>query len=292
MKKTIKTLAGIGVLAVLLIVQSCIPEHIAKKVRIRKMYWENIWYSAHYNSVGRLTELLSDSSKLLFYYDESDKLYKAEIYIPNEATAKYIYTFTHGPHGITEIDLKQYGNAYQKDIITYNAGGDIVGIHQFTPLEWPYEVDFKTLYDGDNLTDMYEGDVPDEEGKWIYSAGTFDNKVNPFRMLANAVGNPDFFPVGRLWFEPLAGEHIYEGEPPFVLGTPYEFEVNYISRFSKNNPLTASYDIPGTDFLTSQIFEYTYSGSLVTSIKWRHLIVSEEFSEDYKFEYELAPVLP
>lgn len=262
MKKSFKTLVGIGVLAVLLIVQSCLPEHIAKKVRIRRMYWENIWYNAHYNSVGRLTELLSDSSKLLFYYDESDKLYKAEIYIPDEATAKYIYTFTHGSYGITEVDVKQFGNDFQRDVITYNAGGDIVGIHQFTPLQWPYD------------------------------AGNFDNKINPFRMLADAVGNPAFFPVGRLWFEPLAGEHIYEGEPPFVLGTPYEFEINYISRFSKNNPLNASYDIPGTDFLTSQVFEYTYSGSLVTSIKWRHFIVSEEFSEDYKFEYELAPVLP
>lgn len=82
---------------------ACTPE-ISRHCRIAKFLWDDQWHQAHYNSVGRLTELIApDSSTILFHYDASNLLVKAEIY-RSASTPKYRFKFTHGPFGIIQTD--------------------------------------------------------------------------------------------------------------------------------------------------------------------------------------------
>ncbi|NJM24313.1 MAG: hypothetical protein HC859_01040 [Bacteroidia bacterium] len=265
--KTLRLLFTLAMFASLVAISSCDFGDGETHCRVKSFYWENEWYNASYNGTGRLTKLQSDDSKILFYYDEDNKLYKSDIYLPGEATARKVYTFEHGPYGITQVSYHFEGVLTQREVIVYATPTQVDSViyQEFIDGgEVGFENPLKFVYTGSNVTKIN----PDESFN-TYTAYSFDNKANPFKMLAASVGNPVFWPVGLYAFFPVA-----------------DYDISYVSRFSGNNPLTAEYAIPSGDIFQPQTYTNTYSGGNVTKIVWEDTGFDDVLTEDYAFKYD------
>lgn len=108
-----------------------------------------------------------------------------------------------------------------------------------------------------------------------YFALKYDDRKNPFRILAAAVGNPVFFPIGTHANFPMSS----------VNNT---YDISLLNRFSKNNPVFAQYEVPGVD-PTDQFFTYTYDGNLANTLKWDEVSYGVTKSEKFAFEFECKP---
>src|SRR5687768_14808356 len=69
--------------------------------RVSRFYWEDEWHVANYNSSGRLTSLIADSSQVYFYYDEMLRLKSAEIFT-GDPTPSFTFQVKHGANGIIQ----------------------------------------------------------------------------------------------------------------------------------------------------------------------------------------------
>lgn len=233
--------------------------------RIKSFFWEDEWYNASYNSAGRLTKLQSDDSKILFYYDEENNLYKADIFHPGDATARTVYTFEHGPSGITRVSYYFDGVLTNGEIISYSTPTEVESVifQEYNPDETVgYEHSLEFQYEGGNVTALNPGSF------LRYTTDSFDSKPNPFKMLAATVGNPAFWPLGRFVFFPVA-----------------DYDIPYVSRFSANNPITGKYEFTDEQ-PQDQTFTNTYSGGRVSKIVWTDLTYDQDNVEDYAFKYD------
>jgi len=265
---------------------ACIgPDHGPRPIRIKRFQWYETVYHAKYNASGKLVKMQAADRDVVFLYDENNKLYKAEANIYGQPAARLVYTYKHGPYGITEIALH-----------TAPSNGDLshpVNIKKFQylaatkfesyrdiSLEYDendsshisFQMNRLFVYNGDNVVRLHEIPVFTD-----YRATEYDNKINPFRILAEAVGNPAFFPVGE-----------------FINFPVVTFNIPAISIFSKNNPVKAMYWIEEAPITTvNQTFTYTYDKhGLVKNILWVATdMFSNEYTRTFAFEYEWGPAL-
>jgi hypothetical protein len=256
----------------LIVVWSCDPCHpVRLRCRLDKFYWEGKWHQANYAG-DRLVSLIGAHSEIYFAYNAARQLEKAEIYT-GDPTPKYKFTFTHGPFGITETDLRSYyGSSEERVKYIYHYASptriDYIIYQEFGagPGDPPtFELQENFTYTGNNVT-FVDGlsDVIHTQ----YSSNSYDKKQNPFRLLGKEVGNPLFFPACRLVPFPVA-----------------EYDISILSIFSQNNPLKAQYEIPGSGIdPQEQTFTNTYTSSLATKIHWEDASLGTAEAEDYAFE--------
>jgi hypothetical protein len=266
--KTLFSRACIAAILVLFVF-SCDDSALPPPCRISKFYWEDEWHAAHYNSAGRLTALIADSSQVYLYYDDLMRLKSAEIFT-GDPTPQYKFEFIHGPNGIIQADEyhpSTLGTEHNRILYHYISPSRV---DYLIRQEWGntetlgFEIQYDITYAGNNV-DYIEGTSSVIHTE--YFGGKYDQRRNPFRALAAAVGNPVFFPVC-----------IHANFP-----VP-NYDISLMSLFSRNNPLDASYQI---DFFgvdpQDQEFTYTYFGNIAKTILWDDEAAS---SEDYAFEFE------
>jgi hypothetical protein len=267
MKTIFKRISILGI--VFLFALSCTDPSMPS-CRISKFYWEDEWHDAHYNSDGRLRALIAVNSQVYFYYDASSRLTSAEIFT-GDPTPFYKYEFIHGPDGIIQTDEyhpSALGTEHTRTIFHYATPTRIdYIIHQefgYTE-EIGFEIREDISYTSNNVKfiDGTSSVITTE-----YLAGKYDKKKNPFRALAAAVGNNAFFPVCRVANFPVS-----------------DYDISKMNIFSVNNPLRASYRLPGVD-PTSQLFTYTYHGGIAKTIKWAETSYGTTTTEEYAFEFE------
>ncbi|HEY9045901.1 MAG TPA: hypothetical protein VIN08_08395 [Ohtaekwangia sp.] len=270
--KTLKTLVRSSLLLCLIVVASCdhwCPHHDV--CRISKFYWEGKWHQAYYSTSGRLVRLEATDSKVLFYYDGADKLTHAEIYTTNPAP-QYKFEYIQGPSGIIKSTITGPGGFVRT-----------VDFHYVSPSQVDYYVDSEfggapgdpatfvitkyISYSGGNVT-LVDGLVNGNPFT-KYFGQKYDKKNNPFRELANAVGNPAFFPACNFVSFPVA-----------------DYDISILSIFSKNNPKKSRYDVGGGAIIQDQTFDYIYNGDAVKSIAWTDLYIST--TKNYAFEYNCS----
>jgi len=275
--------ASIGVLALACLISfsSCFgPGLPAQKLRIKTFTWEGTIFQAQYNAYGMLTRLRGSDRHIDFLYDENEKLYRAEIAINGEAIPRARYDFTHGPLGITQIKIyfAMGGQLHITDIKTIN----YISPTKFSSIleqevsdegdsiHVTFQLDRLFTYQGNNVVRIYTIPAFTE-----YTAFAYDQKRNPFMLLAEAVGNPAFFPAGD-----------------FVNFPVRPYNIPLISVFSENNPITAQYGTEGyPNSMDWQDFQYTYDNGLVKQIVWNETF--HDFrTRTFKFEYEWASCLP
>lgn len=282
--KNLKLIMGMLAIACLLGLSSCFgPDCGPRSIRVKSFTWDETLYYAKYNAAGKLIRLNASERAIVFFYDESSKLYRADIGINGQSVPVHRYEFTHGAWGITEIrtyDREDFGDGQLH--LTYIQKFNYITATKFSSviqqevyfdeddsLIVGFEQDRKFVYNGHNVKRIYV-EPPFNE----YSASSYDTKVNPFTMLAASVGNPAFFPVGR-----------------FVNYPVVDYNIPLVSIFSKNNPLVAKYEIVGAPIITSyQTFTNTYDHDLVKTIVWTSTNAPVD-SRTFKFEYEWGPAL-
>jgi YD repeat-containing protein len=273
--KTLLTRAG--VLLLISFALSC-TEYESSTCRISKFYWEGEWHKAQYNSSGRLQGLVAANSKVVFYYDALSRLTSAAIYM-GDPDPYYKYEFIHGPHGIIQADEyhpSAWGTEHNRLIYHYSSptSVDYIIMQDFGHTE---EIGFQIRYD---FSYTEGGNVKHVDGTSTvihtdYFALKYDDRKNPFRILAAAVGNPVFFPIGTHANFPMSS----------VNNT---YDISLLNRFSKNNPVFAQYEVPGVD-PTDQFFTYTYDGNLANTLKWDEVSYGVTKSEKFAFEFECKP---
>lgn len=278
--KNFKLTLSVLAIACLFGLSSCFgPDCNPHSIRIKSFVWDETLYYAKYNAAGKLVKLKASTRDVTFLYDENGKLYKASVNVNGQPEPETVYTFTHGPLGI--IEKRTYEGGDPEDLsyiekINYLTPTKLssliqqeVSVDEDDNIVVGFEQDRKFEYSGDNVARIYV-EPPFNE----YSASAYDAKVNPFMMLAASVGNPAFFPVGR-----------------FVNYPVVDLNIPLISIFSKNNPVTAKYEIVGAPIITSyQAFTNTYDHGLITKIVWTSTNAPID-SRTFKFEYERAPGL-
>ncbi len=270
-----KTLFTRGCMLLLLIsfAFSCIdPEKPA--CRISKFYWEGEWHRAQYNSSGRLRGLVAENSKVAFYYNGLSQLTSAEIYRNGDSEPFYKYEFIQGPNGIIQRDEyhpSALGTEHTRTIYHYSSPGSVdYVIHQEFGHDGVlgFEIRRDILYSGGNVKHI------DGTSSFIttdYYGAKYDNRRNPFKALAAAVGNNVFFPIGIQANFPVSN-----------------YDISYLNLFSKNNPTRGQYRIPGVD-PSDQLFTYTYDGDIVKTLAWDETSYGSTTTEKYAFEFECGP---
>jgi len=282
--KTIKLMSSMLAMAWLICLSSCSgPDCIPSGVRIKSFTWDGVSYQARYGANGRLTKLQASTRDIVFLYDENGKLYKTSIRNSGEAVPLRTYEYKHSTTGISEIlisDRNDFDNKLHPIVIHkiyYQTPTRLTAIVEQYLEEQGDSVILSTryyrrfTYEGSNIA-LIDMIPPFTE----YRGLQYDNKVNPFMMLANAVGNPAFFPAG-----------LYANFPVV------NFDIPFVSVFSQNNPLAAQYITIDGAFPSNQTFTNIYNNNLVKKIVW----VSRQFPPPYipdfrtfLFEYERAPV--
>ena len=269
MIKNYKFLLGVYI-AFLLLCQSCIsPDQLMTSCRITKFRWENQQYIAKYNSSGRLILLEADTSKIVFYYDEQNKLNAAEIYFAGTPGARHRYEYIQGPYGITQIDhYTLRDREHQRELIHYRSTSriDYTITQEFYHDSITFEIRHDFIFTESNLTTI------SSTSSYINSTynAKFDSRSNPFRTLGTAVGSRLFFPVGLFSFYPLN-----------------QFDVSYAARFSKNNPMYGEYQLSATGLdPEEQIFDYVLDNGLIKKIHWTNSSYGVTSSKDYEFGYD------
>ncbi len=279
-------LDGVLLVFLLLGILACIgPDHGPRTIRIKRFQWYETVYHAKYNASGRLVKMQAADRDIVFLYDENNKLYKAEANIYAQPSARLVYTYKHGPYGITEIashgpsssgDLSHPGNIKKFQYITatkFESYQDInLEYNEDDSAYVSYQSNRLFIYNGDNVARLHEIPVFTD-----YRVSEYDNKISPFRILAEAVGNPAFFPVGDFINYPIV-----------------DFNIPVISIFSKNNPVKAMYWIEDAPITTvNQTFTYTYDNhDLVKKILWSATdVFSNQYTRTFAFEYEWGPAL-
>lgn len=283
--KTLNTFTSVLILACFLCLSSCFgPGPSPQKLRIKTFEWENIRYHAEYDSHGTLTKLNGPDRDIIFLYDENQKLYQADIVLDGQPTPYKHVTFSQGEWGITEIRTSDaaYADEAQPnriDLIHYLTP---TKLSSFTYQEFSvdtdgntflaFELDRKFTYNGNNVALVYT--VPPFTE---FTASPYDHKSNPFMLLADAVNNPAFFPLG--------------GFANFQAGN---YNIPLISTFSENNPIHGVYQSVGYPYTaTTQDFQYTYDGNLVKKIVWNATYYGQPTeTRVFKFEYERVRCLP
>lgn len=255
--------------ALILALSACHDEIPSRPCRIEKMYWEDQWFSASYSGSGRLTLLQADTSRVEFHYNASDQLIKAAIY-GTGATPAYRFEFIHGPWGIIESNEYHpsiWGEYRTRTLYHYAAPGVV---DYFIDEEYGADPDpgfiIRTdiTYSGGNVKHL---DGTSSVIVTDYYGLKYDKRKNPFRALAVAVGNPAFFPVCRMVNYPVA-----------------TYDISYLSIFSRNNPLSGQYQVPGVD-PTDQTFTNHYSGPMANKIRWDSSSYGTVTTNEYAFEF-------
>jgi hypothetical protein len=282
--KTTNAFTSVLILACYLSLSSCFgPGLSPQKVRIKTLEWENVLYRAEYDAYGTLTKLNGTDRDFIFSYDENAKLYQIDIVLDGEPAPNTRFTFTQGPLGITETSIA--------NVIYYGIDKPHghVAFHYLTPTKLSsvteqelnleadgtttvgFELDRKFTYNGNNVARVYTVPAFTE-----FTASAYDHKSNPFMLLADAVNNPAFFPIGSANF-------------PVGL-----YNIPLISLYSENNPMQGVYQIEGAPITaTTHVFHYTYDGNLVKKIAWNATYVGNPTeTRVFKFEYEWARCLP
>ncbi|MBL0740701.1 hypothetical protein [Chryseolinea lacunae] len=282
--KTLNSLAGVLIFACLFLSSCFGPGPSPKKLRIKTMEWGGILYRAQYDPYGTLTQLKAADRDIHFSYDENQKLYSADIVLHGQSTPEAHLDFSQGPWGISKIRTSQasYADIAQPnrvDIINYLTP---TKLSSFTYQEWgtdldgnPYvvfELDRRFVYQGNNVARVYSVPTFTE-----FTGSEYDHKINPFMILADAVNNPAFFPLG--------------GFSNFPGGS---YSIPLISTFSENNPLKGVYQIVDAPITaTTHAFSYTYDGNLVKKIVWNSTYLGDPTVINiFKFEYEWAICRP
>ncbi|HEY5750564.1 MAG TPA: hypothetical protein VIU12_31095 [Chryseolinea sp.] len=281
--KTLNASMGVLALACLLSFSSCFgPGLPAQKLRIKTFTWEGTLFQAQYNPYGMLTRLQGNDRRIDFLYDENEKLYRSEIIINGEAIPSARYDFTQGPLGITQIRIyfAMSGQLHLTDIKT---------VHYISPTKFSSILEQEVSDEGDSIHVTFELDrqftyrgnnvasITTIPAFTEYNAFTYDQKRNPFMLLAEAVGNPAFFPAGD-----------------FVNFPVRPYNIPLITVFSENNPIAAQYGTVGyPNSVDWQNFKYIYDNGLVKQIIWYDNYQNLYFqTRTFKFEYEWASCLP
>jgi len=271
--------------ACLLNLSSCFgPGPFPHKLRIKTFQWDNVLYRAKYDPYGTMTKLKGTDRDITFLYDENAKLYQADIVLHGHAAPQVHLTFVQGPWGITEIQTSDEGyigiaQPNRIDIMHYLTP---THLSSFTYQEIatdpdgntyiPFQLERLFIYNGNNVAKVNSDPVFTE-----FTGSAYDHKSNPFMILAEAVNNPAFFPLG--------------GFSNFPVG-PYSIPL--ISTFSENNPIKGVYQITGAPITaTAHAFSYTYDGNLVKKIVWNSTYLGDPTqTRVFKFEYEWAHCRP
>ena len=246
----------------------------ARTCRISKFYWEGEWHRAQYNSSGRLRALVAENNKIVFYYDALLRLTSAEIFLDGDTEPFYKYQFIHSPHGIVQRDEyhpSDLGTEHTRTIYHYSGPGSV---DYFIKQEFGhdehigFEIRQDITYSGGNVKHI---DGSSSVIATDYYGAKYDNKRNPFKTLAAAVGNDAFFPVGIHANFPVS-----------------RYDISCLNLFSKNNPQRGQYRIPGVD-PSDQLFTYTYDGDIVKTLVWDETSYGSTTTEKYAFEFECGP---
>lgn len=273
--KTTTLLKAACLLASAMCFSGCTPE-MSRHCRISKFLWDDQWHHAHYNSVGRLTELIApDSSTIFFHYDAASLLVKAEIY-RSAATPKYRFKFTQGPFGIIQIDEyhdSSIGVEHNRTLFHYSSPTRVdYIIHQEfgadTMTTVPgFQIRYNLSYVNNNVS-VIQG--VSSEINTAYTGGHYDKKNNPFRALAAAVGNNVFFPVAFMANFPVG-----------------HYDISFLSLFSFNNPQRAQYELVGSGLdPETQTFTNTYTGSVARKIVWQNTSYGLSDTRVYEFDFD------
>ena len=271
--KTLLT-RGCILLLFILFAFSC-ADHETSPCRITKFLWEGEWHTAQYNSSGRLQGLVAPNSKIVMYYDALSRLTSAEIFMGGDPTPFYKFEFTQGPHGIIQTDRYQpTGLQLRRTFFHYAGPGviDEITEQEFgdssDPTRVTFEVNFLITYSGGNVKALIE-----DSGISTYYGMKYDKKRNPFKALAAAVGNDAIFPIGALANFPIGGS---------------SYDISYLNRLSKNNPLRGQYSVMGTGPF-EQFFTYTYDGNIAKTLKWDEISYGSTSTSEYAFEFACGP---
>jgi len=267
--KTIKPVLAVCIVVISQMLLSCFPDHGDKDLRIKSFTWDNVRYYAEYTHRGLLTKLKATDRNIVFYYDENQRLYKAEIVFQGSLSPESVFDYVQGPKGITRITWKRDGSVYLLTDFTYAGDGRLTKIlNAFGGSTDPYnQHDLTLTYQGNNVS------------KLVLSLGgpftqmrteSFDNKKNPFRMLAKSVNNPAFFPVGFYVF----------------FQVPVDYNIPYITWLSENNPGELVYETPGDVGGFHEFFPmaYVYNHDFVTKITWGS-VSAPSIERIFEFEY-------
>lgn len=283
--KNHNVLVSVLIVACFTCLSSCFgPGPLPQKLRIKTFEWEKVIYRAEYDAYGTLLKLKAADRDITFLYDENAKLYQADILRHGQTIPDKHYTFSQGPWGITEI---RTSDASYVDIVQPNY---IHIMHYLTPTKLSsfddqqlapdedgnpvisFELNRVFTYSGNNVA-LVTSIPPFTE----YIGSSYDHKANPFMLLADAVNNPAFFPLGG-----------------FVNFMVVDYNIPLLSAFSKNNPLLGEYGTEGVPFpRTEHSFVYTYDGNLVKKIVWTNVFAGQtKETRVFKFEYEWARCKP
>jgi hypothetical protein len=266
--KTIKPLFAVLVVVISQLLLSCFPDHGHKDLRIKIFVWENVRYQTEYTHRGLLKRLKASDRNIVFSYDENQKLYKAEIIFHGALVPESVFEYVQGPKGITRITWTREGSVYLITDFTYAGDGRITKIlSAFGGSTDPYnQHNLTPTYQGNNVSKL----VHDLGGPFTQMrTGSFDNKKNPFRMLAKSVNNPAFFPVGY-----------------YVFYQVVDYNIPYISWLSENNPGDLVYETIGDEggFHLTFPMAYVYNHDFVTKITWGSVIAPAD-ARTFEFEY-------
>jgi hypothetical protein len=267
--KTLKMLMGASLLLCLIVISSCDNPHPCRTCRIDKVYWEDEWHKAYYSSSGRLVKLEAAVSKIFFHYNGSDQLISAEIYT-GDPEPSYTFEFTHGPFGIVGWDMYDPFD-FRRHLEFHYASPAVVDYvveseYGSGPGDPPTFVIRKDLsYSSQNV--MFVSGTVNGNPFTGYTGSAYDKKTNPFKLLAQAVGNPVFFPVCNIVSFPVV-----------------QYDVSYLNLFSKNNPGEGMYEVPvgsgDPEVQQQQDFTYVYTASYVESLVW-----SDELGDTNKYAF-------
>jgi hypothetical protein len=268
--KTLKPLLAVVIIILSQLLLSCFPDHHHKDLRIKTFLWENVLYHTEYTHRGLLKKLKATDRNIVFYYDENQKLYKAEIIFHGSSSPESVFDYVQGPKGITRITWTRNGSVYFVTDFTYAGDGRITKIVNASEGSTdPYNQHTLALtYQGNNVSKL----VNSINGNDFTQLRTesFDNKKSPFRMLAKSTNNPAFFPVGD-----------------YVFFQVVDYDIPYISLLSENNPGDLIYETVGSGgggFHEVYPMSYIYQHDLVTRITWGYAH-DPASSKIFKFEY-------
>lgn len=268
--KPLKMLMGASLLLCLIVISSCDDSHLCRTCRIDKVYLEDEWHKAYYSSSGRLVKLEAGVSKIFFYYNGADQLISAEIYTGNPAP-EYSFDFTHGASGIVELNIyDSYG--FRRHLYFHYASPTMVDYlveseYGAGPGDPPTFVIRKDLSYSSGNVSFVSGTVNGNPFTG-YTGSAYDKKINPFKLLAQAVGNPAFFPVCNIVSYPVV-----------------QYDISFLNIFSRNNPGKGVYEVPvggGPEVQQQQDFAYIYTSSYVESLVWTDELAG---SNKYAFSY-------
>lgn len=265
--KALKTILAAGIVIVSQMLMSCFPDHSHKDLRIRTFLWETVRYRAEYSHHGLLNKLKAADRSINFYYDEDQKLYKAEIIFQGSSSPESVFEYIQGPKGITRVTWSRGGHVWLVTEFTYAGDGTITQIINAYGGSVEARDILTPVHFGNNVQRIFyapQGHVIEMRTE------SFDNHVSPFHMLAESVNNPAFFPLGY-----------------YVVSQIGDYNIPYINWLSENNPrdlyLVYKDKIGGEDVYRYPL-SYVYQHNLVTKMTWGTLYDSPG-TRIFEFEY-------